>query len=401
MVSINTELLIIGGGPAGSFLASEVNLGDVTLLDKKKINYGPVVCGEMMPKAELLVDYLPSELMSMIEYTLYKSIRRSIIVNHIKTLRVLIRVKGTIIDLGSINFPAYIVNKGLMISRIINDAANKGVRVNFSSTVTGCIKHGDGFKCRVMDNDGEHYVETHLLAGADGYPSVVRELANNPPFNPMDTAVATSQRAMGWGGSLDEAVVIMDPILAPGGYAWVFPRGDGSSNVGLGIRGYDAWVKGINPVNLHSEFLKSLNLKPTQRSILLKTIPVGELGASIEGNGVYLLGDAAGTVVSTNGAGINTAMVSGLILAKVLKEGLSYGTEMRRVLGSFLSDVKRLRELADPMLYDEDALAKLTRIMPRETVKWVIKEAMLASVNPMLRIGARILLSLIKARGRT
>ena len=401
MISINTELLIIGGGPAGSFLSSEVNISDVTLLDKKKVNYGPVICGEMMPKAELLADYLPSELMSMIEYTLHKSIRRSIIVNHIKTLRVLIRVKGTLIDLGSINFPAYIVNKGLMISRIINDAANRGIKVNFSSTVTGCIKHGNGFKCRVIDNDGEHYVETHLLAGADGYPSVVRELTNNPPFNPMDTAVATSQRAMGWGGGLDEAVVIMDPVLAPGGYAWVFPRGDGSSNVGLGIRGYDAWVRGINPVNLHNEFLKSLNLKPIQRSILLKTIPVGDLGTAIEGNGVYLLGDAAGTVVSTNGAGINTAMVSGLILAKTLKEELSYSTEMRRALGSFLSSVKRLRELADPMLYDEGALAKLTSIMPRETVKWVIKEAMLASMNPMLRIGARILLNIIKTRGHT
>ncbi|MGC9135620.1 FAD-dependent monooxygenase [Caldivirga sp.] len=400
MIPINIELLVIGGGPAGSFLSSEVNLSSVMLVDKKKINYGPVVCGEMMPKAELLVDYLPGELMGMIEYTLHKSIKRSIIVNHIKTLRILIRVKGTVVDLGSINFPAYIVNKGLMISSIIDDAANRGVRVNFSSTVTGCIRHGDGFKCKVIDNNGEHYVETQLVAGADGYPSVAMELTGSPRFNPMDTAVATSQRATGWGGDEEEAVVVVDPNLAPGGYAWVFPRGDGTSNVGLGIRGYDAWLRGINPVKLHYEFLKSLNLKPTQRSVLLKTIPVGELGKRIEANGVYLLGDAAGTVVSTNGAGINTAMVSGLLLAKALKGGLSYGVEMNKVLGSFLRDVKRLRELADPILESEDALGRLISVMPRETVKWIIKEAMLASVNPMLRIGARLLTGLIKVRGR-
>ena len=401
MILINTELLIVGGGPAGSFLAGEVNLSDVILLDKKKVNYGPVICGEMMPKAELLADYLPSELMNMIEYTLYKSIRRSVIVNNIKTLRILIRVKGELIDLGSINFPAYIVNKGLMISSIINDAINKGVKVSFSSTVTSCIRYEHGFKCKAVDNDGEHYIETHLLAGADGYPSVVRELANNPPFNPMDTAVATSQRAIGWSGSPDEAIVVMDPVLAPGGYAWVFPRGDGSSNVGLGIRGYDAWVRGINPINLHYEFLKVMNLKPIQKSVLLKTIPVGELGARIENNGAYLLGDAAGTVVSTNGAGINTAMVSGLILSKALREDLSYGAEMRRILGSFLSSVKKLRALADPILYDEYALTRLIRITPRETIKWIIKEAMLASTNPMLRISARIMLGLIKVKGRT
>ncbi|WP_291764670.1 NAD(P)/FAD-dependent oxidoreductase [Caldivirga sp. UBA161] len=401
MIPISTELLIVGGGPAGSFLASETNLSDVTLLDKKKVNYGPVICGEMMPKAELLVDYLPSELMNMIEYTLYKSIKRSVIVNHIKALRILIRVKGIMVDLGSVNFPAYIVNKGLMISNIIDNAINRGVRVNFSSTVTGCIRHGGGFKCRVMDDNGERYVEASLLAGADGYSSIVGELTGNPPFNPMDTAVATSQRAIGWGGGYDEAIVVMDPILAPGGYAWIFPRGDGSSNVGLGVRGYDVWVRGINPVNLHYEFLKVMNLKPIQRSVLLKTIPVSELGARIDYKGAYLLGDAAGTVVSTNGAGINTAMVSGLILARVLKEDLSYSAEMRRVLGSFLSSVKRLRALADPILEDEYALAKLITIMPKETVKWVIKEAMLASMNPMLRIGARILLSLIKVKGRT
>jgi len=129
----------------------------------------------------------------------------------------------------------------------------------------------------------------------------------------------------------------------------------------------------------------------------MKTIPVGELGISVEGGGAFLLGDAAGTVVSTNGAGINTAMVSGLILAKALRDGLNYTAEVRRVLGAFLSEVKRLRALADPILEDEGMLVRLTRLMPRETLRWVINEAMLASVNPMLRVMARLLLSLIRS----
>ncbi|MFP3195749.1 MAG: NAD(P)/FAD-dependent oxidoreductase, partial [Caldivirga sp.] len=133
---VNVELLIVGGGPAGSFLSREVTLSEVTLVDKKRVNYGPVICGEMMPKAELLRGHIPDELMDLIEYTLHRSIRKEVVVNDIRRMRIMIRVNGEVIDLGTVSFPAYIVDKGLMIRRIIEEVDSRGVKVKFSSTVT-------------------------------------------------------------------------------------------------------------------------------------------------------------------------------------------------------------------------------------------------------------------------
>ncbi|WP_054844704.1 FAD-dependent monooxygenase [Vulcanisaeta souniana] len=57
-MDVKTDALIIGGGPAGSYLTRYLVKngfnGDVMLIDKKHVIYAPVICGELLPTEDLL-----------------------------------------------------------------------------------------------------------------------------------------------------------------------------------------------------------------------------------------------------------------------------------------------------------------------------------------------------------
>nr|MCG2880982.1 FAD-dependent monooxygenase [Vulcanisaeta sp.] len=104
---MDTDVLIIGGGPAGSYLAyylvSNGFSGNVMVIDKKAVIYAPVICGELLPSEELLKPWISRELYSILLTTLRVSLRREFIVNEIRELRLVINNH----DVGTMPFRTY------------------------------------------------------------------------------------------------------------------------------------------------------------------------------------------------------------------------------------------------------------------------------------------------------
>jgi len=375
---MDVDVLVIGGGPAGAYLANYLGKhgsGDVLLVDKRRIMYSPVICGELVPSEELLRGWITPELYGVLVETLRVTINGEFIVNKLSKVRLIIGDADVTLD-----FPTYLVDKGAMLANLLGEASELGVKVKFGVQVIKCHRVSGRYECLVHDKDGGEYViRSRILVGADAYPSIVDEdLGISNGFNPEDLIIATDSRAAGNYGD-DEAVVIMDPEIAPGGYSWIFPRGDGTHNVGTGVRSSIAW-SGVDPLRVHEAFISKFELKQTQRGVFMKTIPVGGLLNRYEAGNAYLVGDAVGSVIPTNGAGINPAMITAHILGRSLTRGESYTDNMNSLLKPLQDRMLFFRRTGDPLLMNPRAMRMAVKLSKR-FMATSIYEAMLSSMR--------------------
>ena len=104
--------------------------------------------------------------------------------------------------------------------------------------------------------------------------------------------------------------------LAPGGYAWVFPKGDKLANVGLGVTGP---INGAGLIDHLNEFVLQRFPGGQQLALVMGSCPCSdELRTTIR-NGLMLVGDAAHHCDPLTGGGITNAMEGGKIAGDVAK----------------------------------------------------------------------------------
>jgi digeranylgeranylglycerophospholipid reductase len=126
----------------------------------------------------------------------------------------------------------------------------------------------------------------------------------------------------------------IDARVAPGGYAWVFPKGDGRANVGLGIQAdlgdgtalacLDRFVEGVKELAAGSPV-----------TLVAGNVPVALPCASLVANGLMLVGDAARQVDALTGGGIINAMTAGRLAAQVAAGALAKGDASAQVLAAY------------------------------------------------------------------
>jgi len=118
------------------------------------------------------------------------------------------------------------------------------------------------------------------------------------------------------------------------GYGWIFPLGDGTINVGIGLLSTFRGWKSVNTSHLMREFSHTA---PAYWGISPDTAvaePTGgrlPMGGSVTPNvgpTWVLVGDAAGTINPFNGEGIDYAYETGRLAAGLLDEALTTGDGM-------------------------------------------------------------------------
>jgi geranylgeranyl reductase family protein len=140
-------------------------------------------------------------------------------------------------------------------------------------------------------------------------------------------------------------------VILPG-YGWIFPVGDGILNIGAGLLNTTSYFKEISPRQMLDVFVRRLpeDWEITEESaagpVLSGPLPMGMNRRPLAMAGLLLLGDAGGVVNPFTGEGIAYAVESAEVAAELIHEALAsnrpalahaYPIELKRRYGRYFS----------------------------------------------------------------
>jgi flavin-dependent dehydrogenase len=112
------------------------------------------------------------------------------------------------------------------------------------------------------------------------------------------------------------------------GYGWIFPVGDGTVNIGVGLLSTFRDFKSVNTTHLLNEYAHLIadrwEINPDQPTgkAVSRRIPMGGSVGPKSGPTYLVIGDAAGSVNPFNGEGIDYAYETARIAAHILTEAI-------------------------------------------------------------------------------
>jgi digeranylgeranylglycerophospholipid reductase len=206
--------------------------------------------------------------------------------------------------------------EGLMLNRVLHDewlvelARSKGaeyltgVRVESVNGETVSLRDGREFQAKI-------------IVGAGGHNDPLRR------DKWTESSLKIPIKFVLMEGEFGDAVELHFGSMAPGGYAWVFPKENGA-NIGLGIQ--SKFSKGVTLNSLAEGFISRYEGDITFRGA--GSLPMsGTIEQFVKGNHL-LVGDSAGMVLPSNGAGITIAMIGGRIAGQAIVSHLNNGTSL-------------------------------------------------------------------------
>lgn len=307
------DLIIVGGGPAGSMMAlSAAQQGlKVLLLDKEQFPRNKICGDAILPGC---IDILQE--FKLLDTLLQEPHNWTDNQVHIFTEYEHLRVTSP--------------KRNLLVKRKIFDnvlfqAAKSCVNTQEGVNVENLlIRDGQVFGVCLTSHTGESFEYTaKVVAGADGCGSFVAKKLGLFNFELEHGAVATRAYYRNVSTFDNELEFYFFQECLPG-YLWIFPIDEKTVNVGVGI--FAGWHKrkGIALPELHRQLINTPLLKQRfaqaelSGNIQAWYLPLASKQRTMHGNGFILAGDAAGLIDPFWGDGIDTAMLSGKIAGEVL-----------------------------------------------------------------------------------
>ncbi|HUX98794.1 MAG TPA: NAD(P)/FAD-dependent oxidoreductase [Candidatus Deferrimicrobium sp.] len=267
-----------------------------------------------------------------------------------------------------------------------------GAELKTQTLVTGVLRDSTGKIIGVIDEKGEKY-ESEIVIGADGVLSIIGRMAGlRPMWGSHENCLCCKidweldQKLIDerFGSSIehnnDDIGVLLEiyfaqPMAGNAGYFWIFPD-RGSLALGLGIvmndlirLEHNIWWYMWNSINHPIVQPKLKGGKP--RSYIAHSIPltnpVGPNGTLFKsyGDGIMLIGDAAGFTCPIDGAGWCGAVSAGKIAAEIAIRAIESGDtsaaslqryERKWVEGDVGKNLKMGKEMADWLTHESGGI---------------------------------------------
>ncbi|MGZ4948841.1 MAG: NAD(P)/FAD-dependent oxidoreductase [Halobacteriota archaeon] len=362
------DVIVIGAGPAGSTAARiAAKECDVLLVEKRQEIGEPVRCAEGVPLIETPGIFHES-------FAQYVTPDSKWIASEVRAFRC-IAPDGTTVTitgemLGLEEPLGLILERKLFDRQLAKDAARAGADVVTHTRATGLITD-DGVTrgVRLKTHGDEFEVRSKVTIGADGVESQVGRWGGiNTTLKLKDIESCAQYHAANVAmpeGTLD----FYFGSEAPSGYAWAFPKGDGSANIGLGMLGSKAGVK--KPIEYLKDFMKRHFPDGQPLALVVGGVPVSNGLATMVRDGLMLVGDAARHTQPITGGGIIPALEGGTIAGAVACKAIRQNDVSASVLreyetawnSRFGKSNKRSYRIKDTIInFSDEQLNRIARV---------------------------------------
>ncbi len=287
------DVIVVGAGPAGSTTARECATRglSVLLLDKAEFPRDKPCGGGVTARAAAL---LPFDIGPVVEREVYG-------------MHLTLRQSGGFTRYSPERL-AYLTQRCRLDTFLVERALDKGVELRQRATVKEVERHPSHVVVRA---NGESF-QGRILVAADGANGTTARLAG---INVKITQGIALEGNITMSDGFPEQwrdVLGLDVGGMPGGYGWIFPKGD-HVNIGLG-----GW-KYLGPTLRHrlDGLVRFYGFDPTQMwGLRGYHLPLRHPDSPLLDGNVLLVGDAAGLLDPLTGEGIYSAIWSGSAAAR-------------------------------------------------------------------------------------
>ncbi|MFZ3382314.1 MAG: NAD(P)/FAD-dependent oxidoreductase [Candidatus Methanoperedens sp.] len=329
-LSLMYDLIVIGAGPAGSVTARTVAQAgyDVFILEKNETCRSP--CAGFVSKT---INFeVPDE---------------SILQSNINQMRTYFPDNS----FHDFSLNGYVVDRPSFDMGLLSKATGSGAKVMWNSPLVNISpiypqnqvnqvnqenSIGQVSPSTVIFHNGSE--SGKIIVGADG---VFSKTASILGLKPQRFAACAQYHIEGIETIAQTCEIFFDFDYAPGGYIWIYPTGENSAKVGLGMikakksprENLDAFIDGSKIAH---------RLSGNKTEYIAGALPIGGLRDKLVSGNVLLAGDSAGMADPITGAGINNAIIAGELAGKTIIKALEnddigqlceYETKIRRLLG--------------------------------------------------------------------
>lgn len=335
----STDVLVIGGGPAGSAVGSWLAAaGHAVTIVEKRAETRHKSCGDtLMPRAvaELgRLDELAHDGPALTGSVLTRDAHR------IAGVRMVYGSAG-----HELAWPAHpdlppfglMLRRDILDQRLRNHAAELGAQVLMGhEAVSPIAERGFVRGATLLTPAGEtRDIRARFIVVADGASSRFGRGLGTSRQRAWPYAIAartyfrSPRSAEAW---IESSIGLPDADGNPiAGYGWVSPMGDGHLNVGIGVLSTFRDIKALNTLKLLASFSERMAatwsfdaaepLKPATRL----RIPLGGSVGPVMGPTFLVVGDAGGAANPFSGAGIDAALTGARLASEVIDEALTTG----------------------------------------------------------------------------
>jgi digeranylgeranylglycerophospholipid reductase len=316
----HADAVVIGAGPAGSMTALELARSGVAVLlvDKKKQVGVPVRCAEGVGREGLQK---------------YVTVRPHWISARTRAVR-LYAPGGEYVELDR-KMEGFVLDRVAFDGDLVREAAAAGAEVLLETYAVDLIRNGEGIcGVRLQGSGGELVAASRLVIAADGVESRVARWAGIDTALKLKDVESCAQYLM-------EGIDI-DPVrcdfffgrqVAPGGYAWIFPKGPDRANVGLGISGKESVRRSAQ--DLLDRFIGRTFPRGKKKQFVAGGVPVSRPVRKPYVAGLLVVGDAARQANPLSGGGIIPALEAGRLAAQVAGRALAENDVSERSLSRY------------------------------------------------------------------
>ncbi|MBS3909122.1 MAG: geranylgeranyl reductase family protein [Actinobacteria bacterium] len=319
------DVVVVGAGPSGSaaayFLARrgvEVLLFDKSKLPREK------TCGDGLgPRGIEVLDKMGLEGW-LIQNGSYRCDRVRLFLNNGDYFEAGIPSEDTLRPCS------YIMSRKDLDLKLAETARAAGARVATETKAIEPVRVGGAVAgILVEDEDGERQIGCRVIVCADGTLGTFAAKTGIDCVKPHAFAVRAYYDGV---KNLDDCINIFIEDKIREGYAWIFPTGEQSANIGIGLSTRVMKEGKIDARRLLGWFMSEKKTYPIDLSDAVATTDVkgaylrmGYGRHDVVADGLVLTGDAAGLISPMSGEGIAYALESGEIAADVIKEALDKG----------------------------------------------------------------------------